>query len=310
MAERTVQEINAAVREDARGFIAHAEREYYDQIGDLARQIAESHTRVILLAGPSSSGKTTTANMLADRLRENGHPSKVISLDDFYYSKDNPAYPRNAAGELDYESPYALQIDRIRDTIRHIIAGQEFTLPRFDFRVGMSFDDEVSVHIPENGCAIIEGLHALNPILIEGIEREKVVKVFVSVSTNIMYNGRRILTGRKIRFCRRLSRDFLYRASDAHRTISLWDGVRDGENTYLYPFKQEADFRFDTFHPYELGVLKPFAYNVLEKGGDVGPYAEVVRRALHLFDEIPLDMVPVTSMIREFLPGGIYEDLY
>lgn len=311
MAERSVREINRAVEEHLSATIAEAEEEYRAHLDDLADKIVLRGTRVVLLAGPSSSGKTTTANMLADSLRQGGHPATVISLDDFYYSKDDPLYPRTAEGTLDYETPHALRLDLIRQTIRRILRGEPAPVPKFDFKVGRRWDNAAVVDIPRGGCAIIEGLHALNPLMTEGIEPGTVARVFVSVSTNVSDGERRLLSGRKIRFIRRLTRDYLYRASGVDRTLSLWQGVLAGEDRYLYPFKDTAEFRFDTFHFYELGVMRPFAEQVLQAGSDVrDPYLDVIREALTHFTEIPLDRVPETSLIREFVPGGIYENLY
>lgn len=311
MAERSVKEIDRAVREELTLTVAEAEAEYAAHIEDLAEKIMLRGTRVALLAGPSSSGKTTTANMLADRLRRDGHPATVISLDDFYHSKDDPAYPRTADGVPDYEAPEALRLDLIRQTIRRILRFEPAPVPRFDFRIGRRWDNAAVVDIPRGGCAIIEGLHALNPLMTEGLETGALTRIFVSVSTNVSDGGERLLSGRKIRFVRRLTRDHLYRASGAERTLELWQGVLAGEDRYLYPYKGTAEFRFDTFHLYELGVMRPFAERVLDAAPDLrSPYLDTVRAALRRFTPIPLDAVPATSLIREFLPGGVYESLY
>ncbi len=310
MAEITVKELNDALKKDPSGFILRCEKEYEDKIELAARFIEDHRKKVVLLAGPSGSGKTTTANLLADHLRGHGHFAAVISLDDFYFSKNDPRYPRTPEGDLDFETPYALWIDGIRKTISDALETGHLSLPKFDFKVGLREDNAVTMEVPDDGCVIIEGLHALNPIMTEGIVSDAVMKIFVSVSTNLMHNGRRVLSGRKMRFIRRTSRDYLYRASDAARTVSLWEGVLEGENHYLYPFRDTADLCFDTFHGFEVAVLKPFASKIFEEGVDLGPYVEVVRRAMELFDEIPVDLVPKTSLIREFIPGGIYEHLY
>lgn len=311
VAERNVKEINHAVKEHLAATVAEAEEEYRAHLDDLAEKIVLRGTRVVLLAGPSSSGKTTTANMLADRLRQGGHPATVISLDDFYYSKDDPRYPRTPEGTLDYETPYALRLDLIRQTIRRIQHGEPAPVPKFDFKIGRRWDNATVVDIPRGGCAVIEGLHALNPLMTEGIDPGSVARVFVSVSTNVNDGERRLLSGRKIRFIRRLTRDFLYRASGAERTLSLWQGVLEGEDRYLYPFKNTAEFRFDTFHLYELGVMRPFAERVLAEAPTLcDPYLDVIRNALAHFTAVPLDCVPETSLIREFVPGGVYENLY
>ncbi len=291
--------------------IDSVEEGYRTQLNQLAAHVVASRSRVVLLAGPSSSGKTTTANLLADTLRASGHPATVISLDDFYRSRYDIDYPHTPTGELDYEAPEALRLDLVRQTITRVVRGEPAPIPRYDFKLGRRFDNAMVVDIPRGGCAIIEGLHALNPVLTEGMGRTAITRVFVSVSTNLEQDGRRILSGRKIRFIRRLTRDFLYRASGARRTLDFWDGVKRGEDKYLYPYKETADFKFDTFHRYELGVMKPWTEQVISDDPTLtDPLIDTVRAALAHFAEVPIDLVPEISLIREFVPGGIYEHLY
>ena len=312
MAELQLSVLLDALREDTAGVIRQAEADYVTHVALLAEQVVARRSRVVLLAGPSGSGKTTTSNMLADQLRREGHEATVISLDDFYRSKNDPDYPLNDKGQPDYEAPESLRLDLVREAIREILSGAEVHLPRFNFKIGMRHDRAVTVKIPDGGCAIIEGLHALNPLLTDGLATDLVTKVFVSVSTNISIGDDRILSGRKIRFIRRMSRDYLYRAADAARTLSFWQGVLAGEDKYLYPYKETADFRFDTFHFYEIGVMKRLATQVMDESPALAehPFLLVIRRALSHFPCIPLEMVPETSLLREFLPGGIYEHLY
>lgn len=311
MAEMEIAEINREVARDTEGLIRRTEAGFREKRADLARHITEKKTRVVLLAGPSSSGKTTTANLLADTLRAGGHSATVISLDDFYYSKGDPHYPKNERGEPDFEAPESLRIDLIRKTIAAIESSERVYLPRFDFRAGKSYDRATELVVPDGGCVIIEGLHALNPCMTEGVNTDSVTRVFVSVSTNITDGGVRLLSGKKVRFIRRLTRDFLYRASSAARTYELWSGVLAGEKKYLYPYRDTADFYFDTFHPFEIGVMRPFAEQVLDDAPEFREeYVEVVRRAVGRFETIPLSLLPEDSLIREFVPGGIYEKLY
>jgi uridine kinase len=310
MADRNICELIEAMRKDPAGFIRACEASYQEKIASAVKYIEENRKKVVLLAGPSGSGKTTTANLLADGLRAKGYFATVISLDNFYYSKEDNRYPLTESGEQDYESPYALWIDGIRATIEDILDGGLISLPRFDFKEGRRIDNAEVIDVPENGVVIIEGLHALNPIMTEGLVTDAVMRVFVSVSTNLIKDGERVLSGRKMRFIRRTSRDYLYRNADAARTLSLWQRVVDGEGKYLYPFRDLADIAFDTFHGFEVAVLKPYASKILEEGEDLGEYVEEIKAGLSLFDVIPSDLVPATSIIREFMSGGIYEHLY
>ncbi len=291
--------------------VAEDELEYSKKIEDVAKKVCESENiRVVLLAGPSGSGKTTTANLISDKIKSLGEKSIVVSLDNFYRDADDKKYPRLEDGTRDFESPYALDLDDLIKTLGCIIAGEEFDVPTYDFKLGRRVE---VTHYPSyaDGCVIIEGIHGLNPILSDPFPKENVLKLFVSVSTNINEDGKRILSGRKLRFVRRMVRDNLYRAADAYRTIAMWQNVLLGEDKYLYPYKKLADLSFDTFHNFELAVLKPYAEMLLTK--DVcehSGYANTVAVALAKIPALESSIVPETSLIREFIPGGIYEDLY
>ncbi len=287
------------------------ELEYKRKIEYVAKAVTDSGSiRVIFLAGPSASGKTTTANLIADAIRRGGEICDVVSLDNFYRDATDPEYPRLPDGERDFESPYALNLEKLHKTLEDIVEGREFSVPKYDFKVGSAVG---TVDYPSysNGCIIIEGIHGLNPMLSESFPKEKVLKIFVSVSTNIKDRGRVILSGRKLRFVRRLVRDNIFRASDANRTLGMWENVLKGEDTYLYPYKFEADIRFDTFHTFEPAVMKLFAEKLLTKEVcKSSSYAKAVASAMKKMTPLPEDIVPEDSLIREFISGGIYEHLY
>ncbi len=287
------------------------EIEYKRKIEYVARTVTDSGSvRVIFIAGPSASGKTTTANLIADEIRRDGEKCEVVSLDNFYRDAGDPMYPRLENGERDFESPYALNLDKLLATLTNIVEGRPFSVPKYDFKVGGAVS-ETKYPSYSDGCIIIEGIHGLNPILSDPFPKEKVLKVFVSVSTNIKDRGRVILSGRKLRFVRRLVRDSIFRASDAYRTLGMWENVLKGEDTYLYPYKPLADIKFDTFHNFEPAVMKKFAEKMLTP--DVcrnSSYANVVARAMKKMKSLPETIVPDDSLIREFISGGIYEHLY
>ncbi|MEE0970107.1 MAG: hypothetical protein U0M06_12120, partial [Clostridia bacterium] len=206
----------------------------------------------------------------------------------------------------------ALHVSRIHDCISDLLAGREVKIPKFIFGEGVSQKDTNSISLPDGGFVIIEGIHALNPVMTDGLDLKKIMKLFISVSTNINNDGKRILSGRKIRFIRRMTRDSLYRKTDAKGTLDRWESVLAGEDKYLYPYKDTADFSLDTFHEYELGAMKPFAMKAIESSGEAlcGKYIDTIISALKDFDEIEIENVPKTSLIREFIPGGKYEDIY
>jgi uridine kinase len=154
-------------------------------------------------------------------------------------------------------------------------------------------------------------LHAINPRISSLLPKERLLKIFISVSTNINNNGERILSGRKIRFVRRMVRDSIYRNADAKRTLSMWKNVLRGEDLYLYPHRDNADVSFDTFHEFELGIMRPFVLNLIsEELARENSYAKTVRDALLSVHPIDLSLLPESSLIREFVPGGMYENLY
>ena len=291
--------------------IRREEITYHARVHEIAeRTVNNKNIKLILLAGPSGSGKTTTANMICDAVKELGKWAQVISLDDFYKPHDDPSYPKCDDGKHDYECPEALDLDMLSETLGCIVNERPFPVPKYDFKTGQRAG--VTVHSPlDNGCIIIEGLHALNPKISKKLPKEKILKIFVSVSTNINVDDYRILSGRKVRFVRRLVRDSIYRGADARRTLSMWRAVLDAEDVYLYPFKSEADIAFDTFHTFELGVMKDFAEKLLsEELASREPYVRCVLDALAQIEHIDIDLVPENSLIREFIPGGIYEHLY
>lgn len=311
MSEIEISKINGLAKTDPMMLVRNSEERYKNFTDDVATRVAENENiRIILLAGPSGSGKTTTANLLADRLRLKGLFSLVISLDDFYRDKTDPEYPRLASGERDFEAVEALNLPDLEATLLSISKGEEFSIPKYDFKVGGRV--HVKKH-PEisHGCVIIEGLHALNPKISEHLPSDRVLKIFISVSTNINDSGERILSGRKLRFTRRMVRDSLYRGADAQRTLELWQNVISGEEKYLYPYRNLADVEFDTFHAFEPGIMRKYAEELIsEELAETSEYAKTVLYALRKAEPVDEEHVPEDSLIREFIVGGIYEEFY
>ncbi len=312
MAEIEIKRINDAAKMDVYDFISRSENNYTQLLLGVADKLERDGIKIVLLAGPSGSGKTTTANILKDVMEERGHKTAVISLDNFYRDMHDPLYPRDEVGALDYEAVDALDVAEIRRCIKELLRGNYVRIPKYIFGEGISKKDEIPIALPYGGLVIIEGLHAINPTITEGIENKGIVRIFISVSTNINEGERRILSGRKIRFVRRMTRDSLYRGTDAAGTLERWESVLRGEDKYLYPLRELADITINTFHEYELGVMKPFAELAIKASEDKlnGEYIKIIKNALAKVDAIDDQMVPATSLIREFIPGGKYESLY
>lgn len=311
MADMRIEDINRAVLDSEQSCVLEAEQRYHSKVASLADRICgDGLIKVVLLAGPSGSGKTTTANLLSDAIKARGEQSMVVSLDDFYRDADDPNYPRLENGERDFETVEALDIPKLTDTLSKIAASLPFSVPRYDFKTGSVV--EIRNYSPiGNGCVIIEGLHALNPLIFSPLPSESVLKIFISVSTNITKDTERILSGRKIRFCRRMVRDNLYRGASAERTLDFWDGVLRGEDKYLYPTRKYADISFDTFHCFELSVMRPFVESLIsDELAERDAYAKTVLQAVRHAVPMKIDHIPERSLIREFIPGGKYEHLY
>lgn len=311
MAEMNLSYINEQARTAPAELVKASEERYHSLIGELASRVKKNgEIRIILLAGPSGSGKTTTANLLADALKASGEDSVVVSLDDFYRDADDPKYPRLEDGSRDFETVEALDLDALNEALVDIAAGRAFMVPKYDFKVARRV--RVSEHeAMPHGCVIIEGIHALNPLVFGKVPKEKSLKLFISVSTNVNAGGVRIISGRKVRFLRRMIRDSIYRNASAERTLALWENVLVGEDKYLYPNRHHADVSFDTFHPFELCVMRQFARKLIstELAGK-NEYAKTVLDAIMQVEPLDISLVPESSLIREFIPGGSYEQLY
>lgn len=311
MAEIDIKRLNKDATENPEALIASAEDTYHDRIADIAEHIVEGErVRLVLIAGPSGSGKTTTANLISDKIKSLGKKSKVISLDDFYRNHDDPGYPRREDGCLDYECPESLDLPRLTDTLKRIINGDDYVLPKYDFKVGRPVSERL---IENHGdeIIVIEGLHAINPKISDCLPSDALYKIFISVSTNINDGDERILSGRKIRFVRRLVRDSIYRGADARRTLNFWFEVLRGEDEFLYPYRHLANISFDTFHIFEPPLMKRYALELLtEELAAEHDYVRVIREAMLKTVELDESLVPENSLIREFISGGTYHKIY
>ena len=311
MAEINLEYINNLAKTSPEAFVSESEAEYHKFVDEVACKVCENKdVRILLLAGPSGSGKTTTANLICDRIKSHGEGCIVVSLDDFYRSSDDPSYPTLPDGSKDLESVEALDLSLLRQSLAAIAEAKEFLLPKYDFKISSRSDMRTHTPMPD-GCVIIEGLHALNPMIFSAIPEHRALKLFISVSTNVNFFGERILSGRKIRFIRRMVRDSIYRNASAEQTLSMWKNVLIGEDKYLYPNRKYADMNFNTFHPYEVSIMRQFIEQLISDSFAASDaYAATVLKAARMIEEIPLSLVPETSLIREFVPGGKYEALY
>ena len=277
--------------------------EYHAKIEKTAKKIFEDKSKkIVMLAGPSSSGKTTTAKLLSRKLEELGSKAYTVSLDDFYHPH-SVGYPLDENGEPDYECVEALDIELLHSSLGELIRKGRADLPVFDFMTGERINNAKSIELSENGVIIVEGLHALNPVITDTLNDENLFKIYVSVSSRVYDdNGEVLLSKRNLRFIRRMVRDFSFRSTSVEETFDIWERVMRGEDKYLFPFEYRADVRIDSFHPCESCVLAGKAIPLLDhiKDGEFFRKANELKEKLRLFKEINYSVLPEDSLLREF----------
>ena len=290
-------------------FIKVSEALHEKKIGQIADNIRSKNNlvKIILISGPSSSGKTTFAKRLAIHLIVNGMKPLNLSLDNYFVNRDDT--PLDEYGNHDYEAVEALDIALFNQNLLALLAGEKVEIPKFSFATGMRFyDGEILQMHPEN-VLIIEGIHGLNPELTSSIPAEAKFKIYVSALTSLNIDNHNRVSTTDNRLIRRIVRDYRYRKYSARETISRWPSVRDGEEKHIFPFQEEADTMFNSALLYELAVLKPFAEPILlEVQPNQPEYSEAIR-LLGFFRYLkPLkpNEIPPTSILREFLGGSSF----
>ena len=306
---RTVGDFNQAV--DA-GFttdiINISEALQEKKIAKIAEDIANRKgVKLVLLAGPSSSGKTTSCKRLSIQLAVNGLKPLQISLDDYFVDREKT--PKDANGEYDYESIYALDLQLINDQFNALFCGEEVELPKYDFQTGKSKKSGKKLKMNDNNVLVVEGIHALNPELTAQIPNEQIFRVYASALTTILLDNHNYIPTTDNRLLRRIIRDYKYRGVSAQETIHRWPSVRAGENKWIFPFQENADAMLNTAMLYELAVIKTQAEPLLQQVPEnCEEYAEAYRllKFLKYFKGIPYNNLPPTSLLREFLGGSSF----
>jgi uridine kinase len=277
------------------------------QIADtIKKNIREK--RIIMLAGPSSSGKTTFAKRLTIQLLANGINPEVISMDNYYLPREK--MPKDETGDIDYESLYALDIELINRHLKLLLKGEKIEIPYYDFKTGIVNREARSVQLKNNQIVIFEGIHGMNENLSSIIERGEKLKIYISVLTqlNIDYINR--IPTSTVRLIRRIVRDFKYRSYAAKQTIAQWPQVRKGEERNIFPYQEEADIMFNSSLVYEMSVLKGYVEPLLKDIEDTEEVYIQAKRLLHFtsnFLFITPDCVPFTSILREFIGGSGFQ---
>ena len=307
---RTVGDFNEAVKQGySNDLINVSEALQEKKISQMAETIANKEgVRVVLIAGPSSSGKTTFCKRLSVQLLTCGIKPIQISLDDYFVNRVDT--PKDETGDYDYESLYALNIPLINEQFTALFKGEEVQLPSYNFQTGISEMKGKKLRLEPNNVLIVEGIHALNPILTKDIDDDKKFRIYASALTTILLDDHNYIPTTDNRLIRRIVRDYKYRGCSAQETIRRWPSVRAGEKKWIFPYQENADVMFNTAMLYEVAVLKAQAEAVLEQVPEnCDEYAEAyrLRKFLSYFASLPFRSLPPTSLLREFLGGSSFK---
>lgn len=307
---RTIGDLNESVAKGmTTSLINVSEALQENKIVRIAQQIAEKKTvKMVLIAGPSSSGKTTTCKRLSIQLLANGLRPIGISLDDYFVDRENT--PKDEKGDYDFESLYALNIPMLNEQLNALLAGKEVELPKYNFQTGKSEKSGRMLQLKGNEVLVVEGIHALNPELTAQVPEEQKYRVYASALTTLLIDDHNYIPTTDNRLLRRIVRDFKYRGVNAQETIRRWPSVRAGENKWIFPYQENADAMFNSAMLFELAAIKQQAEPLLEQVPEnSNEYSEAYRllKFLKYINPIPYQQVPSTSLLREFLGGSSFK---
>ena len=294
-----------------RNFIRVNEALHESAIDEIARKIHEQNKHVVLVAGPSASGKTTSAARLAVHLQMYGHPSRRISMDDFFINRDD--LPVQLDGTRDFETIEALDVKLLADSISGLLNGEEVFMPGYDFESGEKEYLTPPTKLEPGEIIILEGIHGLNPKVIDMLPADEIYRIFASALTCLNLDDHNRIRTTDVRLLRRIVRDQQFRGYPPEETLGMWPGVRRGEEKYIFKYQENADSMFNTALHYELPILKLFAYKLLKDvPADSANYL-LARRLIKALNYLPdvdpslLDEIPPLSLLREFIGGSTFE---
>ena len=301
MASYDVKEINRLLKQDCEKYIMDCENAYRSQLDEIVADfVGEEGRCLLMLAGPSSSGKTTTARLLKEKLYEKGRKATVISLDDFYLVNDKPLTFED--GTVDFETVEALDLPLISSCLQELVDKGESEIPRFCFKSKKRSGFE-RVSVTDNEIIIVEGLHALNPVILNSLSCEKMRFYYVDVYSRITDGENLLFSKRELRFIRRMIRDYHHRNSDVDYTFYLWRAVQMGEDRYLFSSSLRAEREIDSIHPYEIAAFGNIAVKLLDRVAQDSVYydtAKHLKEKLQRFDFIDIKL-PKGSLLEEFI---------
>ena len=305
-----LSEINFKTVSDPRGLIEEGDAIYHANVETAAEKIADNikNSPIVLLSGPSGSGKTTTAMKVSEALERRGVRSHYVGMDDYFNTVSPETTPRTPEGEYDLESPLCLDMELLNEHFTRLSRGERIFVPKYEFSRRMrAFEPSKSLKLGKDEIVIFEGIHALNDMIT--MRHPEAFKLYISARSDVSFGKQIVFKRTWFRLVRRIVRDFNFRGSSAAETMSMWANVRRGEKAYISPFKDKADFQFDSSLPYELPVFNHTAtalFQTVPEGIERFDELRAVLPALQLFGDIDESLVPADSLIREFIGGGCY----
>ena len=304
-----VNAINIAVKNYKITDLIQVEEALHEKkIVDIAKHITrKDDTKLVLIAGPSSSGKTSFAKRLSIHLRVNGIRPYILGMDDYFLPRN--LTPKKENGDFDFENINSLDLELLNSDLQKLLNGKEIELPKYNFREGIREISHKKMQLKENEILIMEGIHGLNDVLSSSVPFNQKLRIYVSALNNLNIDAHNRIPTTDSRKIRRLVRDYNYRGHSGEQTFEMWDSVREGEDKNIFPFQENADFMFNSILTYELGVLKKYILPILHSITEYSPhYSEALRLwkiVEHIYN-IPDDIVPTNSILREFIGGSVF----
>ena len=306
-----LSEINFKTVSDPRGLIEEGDAIYHANVETAAEKIADNikNSPIVLLSGPSGSGKTTTAMKVSEALERRGVRSHYVGMDDYFNTVSPETTPRTPEGEYDLESPLCLDMELMNEHFTMLARGERIHVPKYEFSRRMrAYEPSKSLTLGKDESVIFEGIHALNDMITK--RHPEAFKLYIAARSDVTFGKKIVFKRTWFRLVRRLVRDYNFRGSSAAETMGMWANVRRGEKAYISPFKDKADYQFDSSLPYELPVFNRTAtalFQTVPEGIERFDELRAVLPALQLFGDIDESLVPPDSLIREFIGGGCYE---
>lgn len=306
-----LKEINFKTVADPKGFIEESDAAYDAQVKAAASMILENSGKspIVLLSGPSGSGKTTTARKISEELYRCGIKAHYVGMDDYFKTVDPKTAPRTPEGELDLESPLCLDTELLNEHFKMLAEGKRIFVPKYEFSRRMRVvEPSKSIKLHKDEIVVFEGIHALNDMITE--KHPDAFKLYISARSNVTFGDEVVFKGTWLRLVRRTVRDFNFRGADPSATMAMWANVRRGEKANISPFKNKANFMFDSVFPYEFAVMNATATSLFSSIPEGIERYDELRRvlpALQLFGNIDPKLVSPDAMIREFIGSGEYE---